>query len=168
MSIMDRVPRVAWTTSRPGGEKQNPLNPVLFVHYSDSPSRSLDTFAEQRDAIKAIRDFHVNVRGWADIGYSFVLTQPWGTRRGKVRVWTGRGKHRIPASQIGHNYGNVSVCVIGNGHEPVAKRTVAAIAELAKSVNARDIKGHRDVNETDCPGDALYKLIPQMKRQAGL
>ena len=168
MRFMESVPRIAWTTTKAGGDRQHPLNPILFVHYSDSPGRSLDTFAEQRDAIRAIRDYHVNTRGWSDIGYSYVLTQPWGTRAGKVRVWTGRGRYRIPAAQMGANYGNLAVCVIGNAHEPVAKRTVGAIADLAKRVGARDIKGHRDVNDTDCPGDRLYALIPQMKRLASL
>ena len=26
------------------------------------------------------------------------------------------------------------------------------------------IEGHRDVNATDCPGDNLYRLLPQIRR----
>lgn len=166
MTLIKFAPRVAWTTSRPGGDRQHPQAPILFVHYSDSPGRPLDTWAEQRNAVRAIRDFHVNERGWADIGYSYVLTQPWGG--GPVRVWTGRGRHRIPAAQVGANYGNLAVCVVSKAGEPVLPGTAEAIARLARRVKARKIMGHRDVNETDCPGDALYAQLPRIRKLARL
>ena len=161
------IPRAAWTTRPRGGALQNPSSPILFVHYSTSAGKGLTTWGKQRDAIRAIRDYHVDVNGWDDIGYSFILTQPAGKAR-QARIWRGRGRHRVPASQYGHNTGNVSVCVITDGKERISPLTVAAIAKLARKVNARDVQGHRDVNATACPGERLYDVLPRVRKLAGL
>lgn len=161
------IPRAAWTTRPRGGTKQDPKAPILFVHYSTTPGRGLTTWQKQVQSIRAIRDYHVDVNGWDDIGYSFVVTQPAG-HVNKARIWRGRGAHRVPASQYGHNTGNLSVCVLTDGKEPVNAKTVQAIAALAKRINARDIQGHRDVNATACPGDRLYDQLPRIRRLAGL
>jgi hypothetical protein len=109
----------------------------------------------------------VDVNGWLDIGYSFVLTQPAGRVR-DARIWRGRGRHRVPASQQGFNTGNLSVCVIANDKEEIREKTVLAIAALAKRLNARDIQGHRDVNATSCPGERLAAHLPRIRKLAGL
>lgn len=168
MSIIEAVPRKAWTLTKPGGDIQHPIRPTLFVHYSDSSGRNISSFLEQRAVIQAIRNYHVESNGWLDIGYSYIITQPWGTRRGRVRVWTGRGRHRVPSAQLHFNQGNLAVCVIADQNDRIAHRTVLAIAELARKLNAREIRGHRDVNDTDCPGDALYAKLPEIRKLAGL
>jgi hypothetical protein len=161
------IPRAAWTTRPRGGDSQHPISPILFVHYSASPGAGLDSWQKQAAAIRAIRDYHVDVNGWLDIGYSFVLTQPAGRVR-DARIWRGRGRHRVPASQQGFNTGNLSVCVIANDKEEIREKTVLAIAALAKRLNARDIQGHRDVNATSCPGERLAAHLPRIRKLAGL
>jgi hypothetical protein len=161
------IPRAAWTTSPRGGERQDPTAPILFVHYSTQTGRLLTTWAKQREAIRAIRNYHVEANGWADIGYSYLVTQPAGFNR-KARTWVGRGRKRVPASQYGHNTGNLSVCVLTDGKEPIRAETVEAIARLARRVGARDVQGHRDVNATACPGDRLYTQLPRIRKLAGL
>jgi hypothetical protein len=161
------IPRRAWTLSSRGGDRQNPSAPILFVHYSGSPGKALDSWSRQAAAIRAIRDYHVDVRGWLDIGYSYVLTQPAGNIR-EARIWRGRGRHRVPASQEGYNTGNLSVCVITDGTEVIPEQTVRAIAKLARRVGARDVQGHRDVNATSCPGEKLAAHLPRIRALAGL
>jgi hypothetical protein len=166
VGLLVAQPRITWTTTRAGGDRQNPINPILFVHYSDSPGVKLDSWSEQRDAVRAIRDYHVSSNGWADIGYNYVVTQPWANTA--TRTWTGRGRYRIPAAQQGANYGNLAVCVIANSEERIFDDTVRAIAKLAQRVGARKVMGHRDVNDTDCPGDALYAKLPRIRKLARL
>ena len=161
------IPRFAWTRAPRGGDRQDPVHPILYVHYSTTPGKPLDTWAKQTAALRAIRDYHVDVNGWQDVGYSFLVTQPSGKVR-QARVWRGRGRGRVPASQYGHNSGNVSVCVITDGKEAISPDTIEAIGWLARRLKVRDVQGHRDVNATACPGDRLYDTLPRIRRLAGL
>ena len=163
-------PRKDWTPTAPGGDPQRVKRGAftLFVHYSEGDGRRLDTLDEQRAAIRAIRAFHVGPqRQWADIAYSFVLAQPWGAK-GAPRLWVARGASKVPASQQGHNAGNLSVCVLADANDYIMERTATGIAWLARRTGAARILGHRDVNSTDCPGDRLYAELPSIRRMAGL
>lgn len=140
---------------------------VLYVHITDSPGRHLTTPAAERAAIAATRRFHVETRGWDDIGYSYLLAQPW-ERDGAAAVYVGRGARRLPASQQGANRGNWSVSVLATEDERIMRRTTAAIAWLARTLRAKAILGHRDQNATSCPGDKLYAELPRIRKLAGL
>jgi hypothetical protein len=161
------LPRLVWTRTLPGGDRQRPTGPVLFVHYSASAGLELDTGKKQRAALRSIRDYHTGVNGWSDIGYNFVVCQPAGKLH-RARIYRGRGARRVPAAQLGHNTGNLAVCVIAAAGEPIATDTVLAVASLARRVRASAVKGHRDVNDTSCPGDGLYDALPTIRRLAGL
>ena len=143
------------------------MRPVLFLHYSDSPGKYLTTKKRQTAAIKAIYDYHTQTRGWYDIGYSYVCAQPWGLYP-YARIWRGRGKGVVPASQEGYNAGNVSVCVLAAPGEEVKPDTIRAIARLAKELRVKAIRAHSAVNETDCPGDQLRAALPVIRHKAGL
>jgi hypothetical protein len=162
-------PRRDWTRKPVDARctKQLPKRPVLFVHYSDTPGRALTTKRKQISAIRSIYAFHTGTRGWYDIGYSYLVAQPWGIYP-YARLWRGRGKGAVPASQEGHNEGNLSVCVLANGTEPIKDDTVRAIAKLAREVNAKAIRPHSAVNSTDCPGNALRRVLPAIRLKAGL
>lgn len=162
-------PRREWTLKAIDRRctRQETTAPDLYVHYSDSPGRPLISKPRQVAAVDAIREYHVNGNGWYDIGYSYICAQPWGFYP-KARIWRGRGRNYVPASQEGHNTGTVSVCVIANGEEPIKGATINAIAQLAREVGAKQILGHKDVNSTDCPGAAIYSALPAIRKKAGL
>lgn len=158
-----------WTT-RPIDSRctrQTLDNPTLFVHYSETDGRKLKTKSQQTKAIAAIWNFHVYGRGWYDIGYSYILAQPWGPFR-LARVWVGRGKNYVPASQEGHNTGNVSVCVLAGPGDGVKVATINAIAQLAKELGVSAIEPHCAVNATDCPGHNILQAIPAIRKKAAL
>lgn len=163
-------PRSQWTSLPVSLQcaNQTVRRPVLYVHYSDAPARKLKTVGQQVAAIANIRDYHVNHNGWSDIGYSYVLAQPWGRRIGSARVWTARGRYKVPASQQNYNAGSLSVCVLAAPGEPLLLRSQRAIAQLARHVDAVAIRAHRDVNSTDCPGDAIFNALPAIRRRAHL
>lgn len=164
----DRIlPRKAWTSSRHTSSLDKPKRPgILFVHITDTPGEPVTDPARERAALRSIRDYHVNVRGWDDIAYSYLLCQPW-QRKGPATVYVGRGRDRLPASQQGFNRGNWSVAVVAYESDPIMDRTVEAIAWLARYLGAQGIKGHRDVNDTSCPGGTLYARLGEARRLAG-
>ncbi|HEX6918546.1 MAG TPA: FG-GAP-like repeat-containing protein, partial [Phycicoccus sp.] len=131
--------------------------------------------------IRGIYAFHVNGRGWGDIGYNFLIDR-FG------RIWEGRygGTTRavIGAQAKGVNSWSFGAATIGdftNVSAPSAvvsayTRLVAWKAQIhqfdpGKPANLagtvyRGVNGHRDVNQTSCPGAGLYKYVPQIASAA--
>lgn len=140
----------------------------LFVHYSAFGGMDVETFKEQIAVMRAIRRQHVNVNGWSDIGYSWVLFQPYGTLR-RARLFKARGMDRIPASQYGCNSNkatgrpNPSVCVVSL-YEPIKAATLKQLRDLYRVLPVENVRGHRDCgNATACPGNALYAKLPRIR-----
>lgn len=122
------------------------------VHYSaGSP----------KDTPRSIQAFHMRPvanggRGWADIGYNF-LVDVHGT------IYEGRGWETVGAHAAGWNRVAVGVCFIGRDGDATiaAKRSIRALYNEACRRKGGQLRliGHRDVNPTDCPGDSLYQWV---------
>lgn len=97
-------------------------------------------------------------RGWAGVGYSWIVDQD-GT------VYEGRGWTTIGAHATGHNASGIGVLVsVGEGGPPPAPAALAAVREIADEADARAGRrlrrlGHRDLMATECPGDTLHAWI---------
>lgn len=147
---------------------RNPLDngTELFVHFSASDGEGIDKSGEPKQAVRNIQAFHMGPeRGWCDIGYSYVLIQPRGIFK-RPLIFKGRGFDAVPASQEGHNSGNVSICVIADSNDRIKRSTFKALAWFVRRCPARIVRGHRDVNSTDCPGDFLYAKVAELNRIA--
>lgn len=145
----------------------------LIVHHSAGPSTSSDWQA----VVRSIWDFHVNVNGWDDIGYNWLI-DPTGT------IYQGRGDNVLGAHFCGKNGGTMGVCMLGNYQEDEPaqealfqlekllawKSCDASIDPLATAyhpssgLNLYRISGHRDGCSTECPGDNMYVLLPQLRQ----
>jgi hypothetical protein len=124
-----------------------------------------DTQAHMANVLEAYRRFHVDVRGWADIGYQAAGDQ-WG------RVWDLRGITRVPAASASdanpdanHEWG-AFLFIIGNNEQPTAELIEAYrhwrhTRWLPRWAHATAIRGHRQVPgaQTSCPGDRTISLI---------
>lgn len=126
--------------------------------------------------IRGIYTFHTKGRGWADVGYN-VLVDKYG------RLWQGRAgdidRAVIGAHAQGFNTGTFGISVMGSYTKkaPSAEALNAlehAIAWKLKGVDAkgrttvngrtiRTITTHRDVGNTDCPGDAFYARTGEIR-----
>jgi len=129
---------------------------IVFVHHSEGtePKKGL---ASEIAVVRSIEDFHMNVRGWTAIAYSW-LVAPSG------RIFLGRGFGHVPAAQYGANSGNGAICVLGSyddhGVTWAARKSIIA---LARTFPGAYLGGHRDVTATDCPGDALYAQLGRIR-----
>lgn len=141
-----------------------------FVHHTAGANDYAS--AEVPTIIQGIYAYHVNGRGWRDIGYNFLVDR-FG------RIWEGRygGIDRavVGAQVSGYNSSSTGVSVLGDftDIEP-AEATTTAIEELLAwkfSIHDVDpegtvsypaqatlpkISGHRDAGATLCPGELLY------------
>lgn len=156
-----------WGQRAPKCRTANSVGPdsTLFVHFSDSSGKGIDKAGEPKQAIRNVQNFHMDTRGWCDIAYSYLIVQQNGIFK-RPLIFKGRGFEAVPASQEGHNTGNVSVCVIADGNDRIRRSTFKALAYIARRCPARTVKGHRDVNATGCPGDRLYSKVPALNKIA--
>jgi hypothetical protein len=141
--------------------------------------------------IRAMYRYHTRSLGWSDIGYNFLVDRfgrLWEGRAGGPRRAV-RGAHTL-----GFNHASVGVATIGNFETGrVGKPMIRALVRVAAwkldaddghprrtiwirsagSDRFRDgalvelptIDGHRDTNETACPGSHLYRVLPSVRRR---
>jgi hypothetical protein len=155
--------------------ENNTLREAFIHHTTNAAAEWVDNLTEQKAAMRATQDFHQLVRGWSDIGYAFVVFQPYGGLD-NARVFQGRLTRWAPAAQANHNTGTVPICVFGNFQrdDEVKPETVTAVCRVIKWVERNhdgtlvSVGGHRDVGQTSCPGDALYAKVPEIARRTGL
>lgn len=109
------------------------------------------------EKVAEIRRWHVQQRGWRDIGYHWIIDRD-GT------VAAGRPETTIGAHVEGHNRGTIGICLLG-GHGASADDgfgknfTVAqgaAVKRLIGGIKARTairkVSGHNDYAAKACPG----------------
>ena len=138
------------------GKARHPVTEI-FIHCTATPSewRTKDT-PQQR--LEAIRQMHIKERGWADIGYHWLIDRD-GT------VMQGRNETVIGAHVAGHNAGTIGISLFGGitskTHDPFMKNYTAAQTEALRSliadIKARtkitSIRGHNQVDSGKaCPG----------------
>lgn len=109
------------------------------------------------EKVAEIRRWHVQQRGWRDIGYHWVVD-----RDGAAAL--GRRETEIGAHVESHNRGTFGICLLGGygatADDPFAKnfteaQAVAAkrlIAEIKGRTAIRKVSGHNDYAAKACPG----------------
>ncbi len=145
----------------------------MAIHHTATPAGG-DTAA----SLRGIQSYHMDTRGWCDIGYHFLVSLDG-------RVWEGRSVQYLGAHVGGSNDGNIGVSFIGCFHTsncmdytPFTPPDVmldggANILRIlsgiyAISVDANNVLGHRDhpSQTTACPGDNLYALLDELRARA--
>jgi uncharacterized protein YgiM (DUF1202 family) len=134
-----------------------------IVHHSETPNAD-DPAAQMR----SIYYYHAVTRAWGDIGYNYLVDKFGNIYQGRVGGQGVIGNH-----SMAHNVGAVGVCLIGNHlvQNPTPAAVSGVVAILAFALRGLDplgfsdswdlidlptICGHRDVNDTTCPGDFAY------------
>jgi hypothetical protein len=187
--------RADWGADERMRERPKYTGPVraAFVHHTAGTNRY--TRRDVPRIVRAIYAFHVRGRGWADIGYNF-LVDKWG------RVWEGRaGGVGLPvrgAHTGGFNRDSFGIAALGDFSrrkpQPAMLESIARVirwkfdqpdASLDPSdktrltstgggtsryragteVTFRRVSGHRDAGRTACPGDRLYAKLPALRER---
>lgn len=156
------VSRGAWgarTTYCSGSHTPNRMT----VHHTVTPNNdSMSMPARMRQ----IQSFHINGRGWCDIGYHFLVGQDG-------KVYQGRQERKIGAHAGGANTNNAGVSFIGtftsvapsSAMMNAGGRILKALASsYGIALNRTYVKGHRQVGttSTSCPGTALYNRLQNL------
>jgi uncharacterized protein with LGFP repeats len=176
-----------WRNSRP---KYN--DKLKQVHLHHTANGNDYKRREVRGLLRSIYRYHTHNLGWSDIGYNVLVDRfgrAWVGRAGGVDKLV-RGAHTL-----GFNHSSTGIAVIGNfetqapraevvtmlvhlaawkldryGRNPQGRTTVTSQGSdlFAKGERVRlpVIDGHRDTNQTACPGQLLYDLLPDIRQRA--
>jgi hypothetical protein len=168
------------------------LRTIKQVHVHHTVNSNGYRRTEVPGLIRGMYRYHTQSLGWSDIGYNFLVDRfgrAWVGRAG------GAGRRVRGAHTLGFNHTSTGVAVIGNFESQRPPRgVVRTIARLAAWKLHRDdrdprgrirvtsqgsdkypegqrvrlpvIDGHRDTNDTACPGQRLYDRLPAIRRQA--
>ena len=110
---------------------------------------------------EAIRRYHINVRGWVDIGYHAGIERVGGV----LKIQQGRPATQNGAHCPGWNRKALGFCFVGDyTKEPPAMDMIATACSgyiipmmRAFHIAPDQIFMHRDHRSTACPGDAFTR-----------
>jgi putative cell wall-binding protein len=142
--------------------------------------------------LRGIYDYHVNAQKWCDIAYNFFVDKfgtIWEGRYGGIyrsvisAATSGYNSYSTSVSMVGtyddanpvpqaaydslvdilaFKLGFAGVDPRGSSRVITKSNTSARVAE-GVPVTLPNIFGHRDSNNTDCPGNSLYARLPQLR-----
>ena len=153
------------------------------VHHT-AGSNSYTTQAQAMEQIRNDQAYHIDARGWCDIGYNFIVDK-WGT------IYEGRANSLnqavIGVHASGANTGTVGVSMLGN--YDTVPTTPAMIDSVGRIIGWRlaaygvdpngswtypsgqhlpRVIGHRDVAQTACPGRYGYAQLGNIRAIAAV
>lgn len=156
--------RAEWGASA-AAKPYEPMSPErITVHHTESDQPLGRESAI--DELQATQRFHKNGRGWIDIAYHYLID-------GSGRIWEGRPMAVVGAHVKDKNDGNIGVSVMGNFMKGKKKPTAAQFESLKNltrwlsatySIPTDRIRGHKDQETTECPGEALYARLDELRR----
>ena len=169
------VTRDQWCPNNQCPPNSNPVYTnvkFLIVHHTATPNNESDWAAR----VRQIWDYHVNTRGWADIGYNYLIDQ-------NGLMYVGRGEDVKGAHFSGHNSETCGVAYLGTFssfdppqvmHDKMTEYAAFKCCEknldplgtayhASSGLTLHTISGHRDGGNTTCPGDRLYADLPQIR-----
>ena len=108
--------------------------------------------------VAEMRKWHVQGRGWNDIGYHFLIDRPGDVAEGRPVAQTG-------AHVMGHNTGTIGICLIGGHgsaetdrfHQHFTEAQNEALQLLLVKLQGRfgpglKVSGHNEYAAKACPG----------------
>ncbi len=151
-----------------------------FVHHTVNANNYTED--EVPGIIRSIYAYHVQSRGWSDIGYNFLVDR-FG------RIWEGRyggvDKPVIGAHTLNYNQYSFAMSAIGNYETTKPSDAMlraygqlfawklslhgvnpASTSQRVGSSTFQAINGHRDAGSTACPGKHLYAQLPLIRTYA--
>ncbi|RZC37345.1 peptidoglycan-recognition protein SC2-like, partial [Asbolus verrucosus] len=154
------ISRSEWGAKSPKSTKRLKQNPPPYVVIHHSDGAECTSLKSCKSRVNGIQNYHMNNKGWQDIGYNFLIG-------GDGNVYEGRGWGIWGSHVPKYNSKSIGICVIGNfmNKKPSTQQltTLENLISCAKENNyiASDyhLIGHRQGSRTSCPGNELFNEI---------
>ena len=191
------ITREEWWGDLPPDKLEWSTNPtpITITHAIVHHTAGQNNPPDPAQTVRNIWNFHVNSRGWADIGYNFLVDQFGNIYQGRYNPWLDQTD--VHGAHAGNaNSRSVGISILGQFHPSASPapghpderslRSVediiawrfyqreldpfeeAAIPSVWGTITIPRISGHRDVSATACPGDNLYILLPEIRQNVFL
>ncbi len=163
----------------------------FIIHHTASSELVSDSdgSGEYKNMVNNIFLYHINGRGWNDIGYNYLI-DPNGN------IYEGRnGGNEVVGVHAGsYNKGSIGISVLGTYggtvkneriSHPLTSKIIKSLEKLigwvaannsinlnkingqnSKGKNIDGVIGHRDIGATNCPGDELYQKLSSIQNNA--
>lgn len=138
------------------GSKKIPVTEIVIHCSATRPEWMAGRTTKEK--VSEIRRWHIEDRGWKDIGYHWLIDRD-GT------IYRGRAENVIGAHVSGHNAGTIGVCLLGgfgssekDGFEKHYTRYQASalrrlLVDIGLRTKIEKITGHNQYdNKRACPG----------------
>ncbi|MBE9076807.1 N-acetylmuramoyl-L-alanine amidase [Romeria aff. gracilis LEGE 07310] len=169
--------------AEPSGPFSRTVPRFVVIHHTDNnnppndPSRG--TIEGAKRLAKNIQIFHKRSRGWSDSGHNFLNTTGGFILEGRHgslnAVKQGfcvlsahalqdslklAGGNQSPGIE---NEGNFMTFEMGQAQWNSLVELCASLCESC-AISPKNIRGHREFSNTDCPGDWLFKQLPRLRK----
>lgn len=126
---------------------------MLIIHHAEAT----------RCTVEDIHRWHLN-NGWSGLGYHYFI-------RKDGSIYSGRNEEALGAHCLSYNAKSLGICLEGSfNNEAMEEKQYSALLKLTKHLcsknNINKIYGHRELNNTDCPGKKFP--LDRLKREVKL
>lgn len=158
---MKFITRAEWRARPRGAGATTPFDPLgVCVHWEGAGWTWPWAHDTCDDKVRSIQAYHMDARHWSDIAYS-ELACPHGY------VFEGRGLNRRPAANGSFDANTdwyAVQCMWGTRSGSAPTALLAACRDAIDYCRQQggagpQLRGHRDLKQTDCPGDQLYAWV---------
>ena len=123
----------------------------IILHYSE-------TDIPAHDDIKVIRKWHVEERGWRDVGYHYFIRKDGIIQRGRPLDISG-------AHCAGHNRNSIGICL--SGEDNFTDVQFCSLKELIKDLfgvyGRMRVVGHYAYSDKKCPNFDVERYLKQYR-----
>ncbi|SDD83541.1 peptidoglycan recognition protein family protein [Actinokineospora iranica] len=149
--------------------------PTYIVVHHTATENSDDFSLEHAYALaRHIQNLHMDTRGWIDSGQQLTNSRGGHLAEGRHRSLEALGhgtKHVLGAHVANHNSAAIGIENEGTYTDldvpaPLWDSLVGLVAYIARQygIAPAEIRGHRDFNTTECPGNILYARLPELRQ----
>lgn len=182
------VPRRAYAAGEPtvydraAWNARPPSSPVtvldhgpdhIVVHHTATANSTDYSLDHALQLSRDIQDLHMDKNGWIDIGEQLTISRGGYIMEGRDRSLEAIGdRHHVVGAQTA-NENSHTIGIENEGlydtvtpPDALLNSLVATMAWLCDVYGLdphASIVGHRDYNATDCPGELLYGMLPELR-----
>lgn len=130
--------------------------------------------------------YHAVTLDWGDVGYNFFIDREGRVYEGRLGGVNAQGWPVVAGHAAQYNSGSIGIALLGTFSDPTVPIPEAMVQGLMNLVSYKvvqhgihpagsgffvdktlpNIMGHRDCLSTECPGGAIYPLLPAIRERA--
>ena len=174
--------RTCWNARAPkcSASQMSALNRAVIHHTASSSDYNTAGQNESKGKVRGVQNYHMDVNGWCDIGYHFLVDKHGNIFTG--RKDSGTLGERPRGAHDGCNSNSFGFTALGYYHSPYNNTATTALINGLRNVIAwrmppgwvptgagtsycngitDKVIGHRQAKATACPGDKLFNKITE-------